>query len=170
MRPYRDPEFIDQIIAFFAKRTTDLDKWLLTLTGGEPLLMPNLARFLDGLARDGNRVAFYTAMLVGESHPSFQYLLKSGHLVVDYIMASFHPEAEEIEDAFFARLQRLKAAGNKVIFRLVGHPDRLHRLDELARKCEEIGVAFHVTPCSLRHIRKPIARQSGNRFTGTPHH
>ncbi len=50
LNPYRDPEFIDRIVAFFSKRTTAEQKWLITLTGGEPLLTPNLSRFLDGLA------------------------------------------------------------------------------------------------------------------------
>jgi hypothetical protein len=61
-------------------------------------------------------------------------------------MVSFHPEAEEIEDIFFERLRRLKNAGHSVIFRLVGHPERLHRLDELSAKCRDIDISFHPTP------------------------
>ncbi|SEC68154.1 Radical SAM superfamily enzyme, MoaA/NifB/PqqE/SkfB family [Rhizobiales bacterium GAS188] len=146
MRPYRDPAFIDRIVEFFNNRTTDEDKWLLTLTGGEPMLMPNLERFARGLSSCGNKIAFYTAMLIGETHPTFRFLIEEGTSVTDYIMASFHPEAEAIEDQFFRRLAMLKAAGHSVIFRFVGHPARLHRLDDLAHRCREIDVAFHPTP------------------------
>ena len=146
IRPYRDPDFIDQFAGFFSKRTTTSERWLLTLTGGEPLLMPNLDRFCDKIGESGNKVALNTALLVGERHPSLRYLLEKGADVTDYVMVSFHPEAEKIEDAFFGRLEALKAAGHSVIFRFVGHPDRLHRLDQLAARCKRIDIAFYPTP------------------------
>ena len=70
----------------------------------------------------------------------------TGSIATDYLMVSFHPEAEEIEDLFFARLDRLKQAGHSVIFRFVGHPARLHRLDALSEKCRELDIAFYPTP------------------------
>lgn len=145
-KPYRDPAFIDSVVSFFNERTTEDEKWLVTLTGGEPLLMPNLARFGSGLASKGNKLAFYTALLVGEKHPGFRFLMEEGSQCTDYIMASFHAEAEDIEDAFFERVRKLKSAGHSVIFRFVGHPDRLHRLDELSARCRDLDVAFHPTP------------------------
>jgi len=66
IKPYRDPAFIDKIVNFFNRRTTAADKWLVTLTGGEPLLMPNLGRLVDGLGARGNKVAYYSALLIGE--------------------------------------------------------------------------------------------------------
>jgi organic radical activating enzyme len=146
IKPYRDPAFIDLIVGFFSKRTSDEQKWLVTLTGGEPLLMPNLARFVDGLGRNGNKVAFYTALLLGEKHPSFRYLMNGGAPITDYLMVSFHPEAEEIEDQFFERVRLLKQVGHNVIFRFVAHPDRIDRLDELCDKCRALDIAFHPTP------------------------
>lgn len=145
LRPYRDAVFIDKIVSFFTRRTSEQEKWLLTLTGGEPLLMPNFDRFVDALDRNGNRVALYTAMLVGDNHPSMRYLLERGATATDYLMVSFHPEAEIIEDRFFERLARLKRAGHNVILRFVSHPDRLRRLDELAEKCRDLDVAFYPT-------------------------
>jgi organic radical activating enzyme len=142
INPFRDPAFIDLITGFFNRRTTESDKWTITLTGGEPLLMPNLRRFVDALGTHGNKVAYYTALLIGENHPAYQYLLESARYT-DYIIASFHHEAEAIEDEFFDRVKRLKQAGHSIIFRLVGHPSRLHRLDELAARCREINVAFN---------------------------
>ena len=144
IKPYRDPAFIDNIVNFFNRRTTAADKWLVTLTGGEPLLMPNLGRFVDSLAASGNKVAYYSALLVGEKHPNYCYLLESARHT-DYIMASFHPEAEAIEDPFFGRLKQLKRAGHNVILRFVGHPARLHRLDELAARCRDLDIAIHAT-------------------------
>ncbi len=66
MKPYRDPAFIDRIVFFLNVRSDDNNKWLITLTGGEPLLMPNLSRFASGIASRGNKLAFYTALLIGE--------------------------------------------------------------------------------------------------------
>ncbi len=145
-KPYRDPAFIEQIVHFFRKRTRPSERWLLTLTGGEPLLMPNLDLFCEKVRESGNKVAFYSALLVGDRHPALHYLMDRGAAMTDYIMASFHPEAEKIEDAFFGRLEKLKAAGHNVIFRFVGHPERLHRLDDLAVRCKSINVAFYPTP------------------------
>jgi MoaA/NifB/PqqE/SkfB family radical SAM enzyme len=146
IKPYRDPNFIDRISSFFTTRTTGNEKWLIVLTGGEPLLMPNLELFTRNIAACGNKLAINTALLIGESHPSFRFLLSSEAAAIDYLMVSFHPEAEEIEDIFFERLRRLKNAGHSVIFRLVGHPERLHRLDELSAKCRDIDISFHPTP------------------------
>jgi organic radical activating enzyme len=146
MKPYRDPDFIDSIVRFFNSRTKKNEKWLLTLTGGEPLLMANLDRFVDGLYEAGNKVAFYSALLVGENSPGFRYLVERAARATDYIMASFHAEAEKIEDKWFAKIGRLKQAGHRVIVRFVGHPKRLTRLHELAIRCRDLDVAFHPTP------------------------
>ncbi len=43
LKPYTDPKLVDGIVDFFNKRTSETDNWLLALTGGEPLLMPNLS-------------------------------------------------------------------------------------------------------------------------------
>jgi MoaA/NifB/PqqE/SkfB family radical SAM enzyme len=145
IRPYRDHDFIDRIINFFNARTTETDKWLITLTGGEPLLMPNMGRFIDGLSAAGNRVAFNTALNVGENSPAYRYLLEHGAPATDYIMASLHPEGEDIEDKWFGRVAALKQAGHSVIVRFVGHPKRLHRLNDLAERCRSLNVAFYPT-------------------------
>jgi organic radical activating enzyme len=151
LKPYRDPTFIDLIVNFFSKRTSDGQKWLLMLTGGEPLLMPNLPRFVNGIGRNGNKAAFYTALLLGEKHPSFRYLMHDGVPFTDYLMVSFHPEAEAIEDQFFERVRLLKEAGHSVILRFIAHPDRINRLEELSDKCRALDIAFHPTPLFSPH-------------------
>ncbi len=153
---FRNLEFIHQIAAFFNSRTHPPEQhWLLTLTGGEPLIAPNLERLCRELFACGNRVSFYTALLVDRNHPGFRFLTESSFPDVDYIMASFHPEAEFDEPEYFEKIRLLKQAGHKVFVRFVGHPARLHRLDELAAKCAALGVCFY--PTSLLSDRYPAA-------------
>lgn len=155
LAPYRRTEHIDQLAAFFNSRTTPQEAWTLLLTGGEPLLMPNLGRLCSDLFRHGNKVAFYTSLFVDEGQANFQFLRDSDPADVDYLMASFHPEAEADEDAWFRKVEMLKRAGHKVFIRFVGHPERLHRLEDLSKKCQDLDVAFYAA--SLLSNRYPAA-------------
>lgn len=60
-------------------------------------------------------------------------------------MASFHPEAELDEERYLEKIRVLKDAGHRIFFRYVGHPARLHRLDELAEKCSKMDICFYPT-------------------------
>lgn len=151
LAPYRRTEQIDQLAAFFNSRTTPQEGWTLLLTGGEPLLMPNLGRLCSDLFRHGNKVAFYTSLFVDEDQANFRFLCDSRPSDVDYVMVSFHPEAEADEDAWFRKVETLKRAGHKVFIRFVGHPDRLHRLNELSRKCQDLDVAFYAASLLSNH-------------------
>ncbi len=73
-------------------------------------------------------------------------MLEEGAAWTDFLMVSFHAEAERDEKLYFAKITKLKAAGHSVVVRFVGHPDRLHRLNELSAMCRDIDVAFHPTP------------------------
>jgi len=145
LEPFRDLAFIEKITSFFVSRTSPSAKWLIQLTGGEPLIAPNLDRLLLPLIEAGNRIAFYTALLVGENHPGFRFLKAHSHPQVDYIMASFHPEAEMDEPRYFDKIQMLRDAGHKVFLRFVGHPKRLHRLQQLSDRCRELDICFFPT-------------------------
>jgi len=114
LAPYRSLEHIEQLATFFNSRTTPQDAWNLLFTGGEPLLMPNLGRLCSDLFRHGNKVAFYTSLFVDDRQANFRFLCDASPSDVDYVMASFHPEAEGIEDVWFQRLEKLKRAGHKV--------------------------------------------------------
>jgi predicted O-methyltransferase YrrM/organic radical activating enzyme len=143
--PYRDRTYIDRVTNFFSKRTTDTQKWNLMLTGGEPLLMPNFRLFCESLFDKGNRVSLYTALVIGVDHPSFSFLLEHGAPQVDYIMASFHPEAEMNEEEYWERVELLADAGHNIFVRFVGHPARLSQLDRVSRKCRELDICFYPT-------------------------
>jgi MoaA/NifB/PqqE/SkfB family radical SAM enzyme len=145
LAPFRSRAFIGKITHFFNSRTTSDVQWLLTFTGGEPLLAPNLGELCSALFQVGNQVAFYTALFVAESQPGFRFLIDHGFPEVDYIMASFHPEHEADESAFFRKLAALKKAGHHIFLRFVGHPARLHRLGELSARAEDLGVCFYPT-------------------------
>ena len=160
---FRDLAFIHKITAFFNSRTTENELWLLQLTGGEPLLAPNLRVLCEGLFSSGNRVSFYTGLFVDEKHPGFSFLMEHSQPDVDYIMASFHPESEVDEEGYFRKLKRLKEAGHNVFLRFVGHPGRLHRLAELARKCEQLDICFY--PTTLLSNRYPGAYSEEERST-----
>lgn len=146
LRPYSDPVFIERFSSFFLKRMQNGLSWWLLLTGGEPLLMPNFKEFMADIEGSGNRVSVHTALLVGDDHPGLNYLLTVPPIKSRKLYVSFHPEAEPIEDTFFDRLDRLKNAGNDVECWFVAHPARLHRMEALAARCQEIGVPFWVMP------------------------
>jgi hypothetical protein len=139
---FRSTEWIDSIAGFFNSRTTATAKWLTQLSGGEPLIAPNLDRLCNALFERGNRAAFYTALLVGKNHPGFRFLLSVSAPAVDYVMASFHPEAELDEGRYFEKLTALKDAGHRVFLRFVGHPGRLGRLEYLAERCAKLDICF----------------------------
>lgn len=100
-------------------------------------------------------MAFSTALLVGPDHPGFRFLLEHSHPQVDYIMASFHPEAELHESRYFEKIQMLKDAGHKVFLRFVGQPGRLHRLEELSDRCRDLDICF--LPTTLLSYNYPRA-------------
>ena len=145
LEPFRSVEWISRVAGFFNRRTTPHRKWLLQFTGGEPLMAPNLDLLCRSLFEHGNRVAFYTALLLGRQHPGFRFLSGTSSPDVDYIMASLHPEGEQEEDGYFEKVRILRDCGHKVFVRYVGHPKRLGRLDELASKCADLDVCFYPT-------------------------
>jgi organic radical activating enzyme len=143
---YRDPDFIQKVRDFFLKRTSDKEKWLLALTGGEPLIAPNFDRLFEPLLAAGNKICVYTGLIVGKNHPGFQFLLKHDSASVEYVTTSFHPEGERQEEAYFERIRMLKDRGHNLMFRLISHPARIHRIPELAERCRELDICFDPSP------------------------
>jgi organic radical activating enzyme len=144
LEPFRSKEWIAKVAGFFNSRS-EKSKWLLQFTGGEPLMAPNLDLLCRSLFEHGNRVAFYTALLLGRNHPGFRFLAQSSAPDVDYIMASLHPEGEQDEDAYFEKIRILKDAGHRLFVRYVGHPKRLDNLERVREKCAALDVCFYPT-------------------------
>jgi organic radical activating enzyme len=172
LQRYKDPAFIDQITGYFNKRTTTDDKWLILLTGGDPLMMPNFDRFCDNLFAHGNRVGVYTSLAFKSTHRWFRYLLTRQAPEFDYLTTSFHPESEEEIDDYFQRVELLKKAGHSVFVRMVGHPKRLARLPELAERCRKLDVGFFPTvmfgpdhPWSYTEEERNLLRQHFTSYT-----
>lgn len=158
---YKNKDFVERLANFFNSRTTKDERWKLLLTGGEPLIAPNLDLLCQKLFQAGNSVAFQTSLHVGPNHAGWRLLLESSYPEVDFIMASLHPQAEEWEDTFFERVRILKERGHKVLVRFVAHPKRLHRLEELENKCRELDVCFF--PAALYSDNYPGAYSESER-------
>ena len=139
---YKDPAFLGKITGFFNRRTTESEKWHLELTGGEPLLMPNLGCLCHALFAHGNKVSFFTALSIPASHDNFRVLLEASPGNIDYVMAAFHPEAEPEEDLFFEKIELLKRRGHHVLVRFVAHPKRFVLLPRLEQRCRDLDVTF----------------------------
>lgn len=163
LEAFKDEEYISKIAKFFNDRTSFEKNWQVLFTGGEPLIAPNMDMLCNKLFEAENSVAFYTSLHVGIQKEGWKLLMSSSYPQVDYVMASFHPEAEQWEDEFFERVITLKQRGHKVFVRYVGHPKRLGRLDELDKKCRNLGVCFF--PTALLTSNYPKAYSSREKKT-----
>ncbi len=152
---YRDGTLVHTIGAFFEKYTFQKKHWLVIFTGGEPLLIPHLDVLIRELIRQGNRICIFTNLAVPLNHQNYSWLDATTAKQVEYMMCSFHPEWTEKEDLFFERVHRLKMMGIQPIVRFVGHPRRLHLLEKLEQRCQDVGVTFY--PTTLFTSRYPQA-------------
>lgn len=147
LNPYLHMDFIDKISNFFIKRTNLENNFILYLTGGEPLIMPNFEIFAQNVGSVGNKIAINTALLVNKNCKQFKFLLTEDSLkIIDYLMISFHPETEKYMNQFIERLKLLKKVGHNLILRFVGHPDRFFLLPELDELCRNLDICFYPTP------------------------
>ena len=170
LKPYKDVAFIQKITDFFNRRTTDTKKWHLRLTGGEPLMMPNMPLFCENLFAKGNLVSMDTALFFKPDYPNFKYLMGCDVTKFEHMMASFHPEAEDEEDHFFEKIRLLKSVGHQVIVRFVGHPKRLDMMPRIHDRCKELDVTFYPTALlstSYPHAYTPEEKQKLLNYTSS---
>jgi MoaA/NifB/PqqE/SkfB family radical SAM enzyme len=142
--PFRDTAYIDRLVKFFETHRPGGRPWAALLTGGEPMLMPNLDRFMTGLAGLGDRVGIYTNM----SAPVDKVLSRQAMSALTYLEASFHPDwhmGPFETDRFFENVALARSFDIPVLVRFVAAPQVLNLLPELARRCQDVGVSFMPT-------------------------
>lgn len=142
MAPFKDRVYIDRVFEFFEKHSTPEQKWILHMSGGEPMMMPNLDYFASKFIGAGHKLAYNTNLSLPiesngwmEAHPS------EG---IAAIIASLHPASLERIDIIRERVRILHEAGYPIAVRMVAHPKVIRdfpRLDELFRA---IDVSFAV--------------------------
>jgi MoaA/NifB/PqqE/SkfB family radical SAM enzyme len=152
--PYRDTAYVDSLIAFFRTHRPQGRPWAVLLTGGEPMLMPNLDRFVVGLGRLGDCVGIYTNMSASVD----KVLSPEAIRALTYLEASFHPDwhmGQFETERFFQNVTLARSFDIPVLVRFVAAPQVLDLLPWLETRCREIGVTF--LPTTLFNPEYPNA-------------
>lgn len=152
--PFRDTSYIDRLVRFFADNRPAGRPWMIQMTGGEPMLMPNLDRFCAALAGQGDSVAIYS----NGSVPVHKAFSEKAIQALAYIQFSFHPDwhiGSHSMDKFFDNAREARELGIPCLVRFVGAPAVLNLLPVLDEKCREAGVGF--LPTTLFDPRYPKA-------------
>lgn len=141
LTPFRDPDYIAQLVRFFSTNRPGGRAWTILLTGGEPMLMPNLDLFCRQLAGMGDSIAIYS----NGSVPVEKAFDKDSLSAIAYMQFSFHPNwhlgKDEIEK-FFHNARSAKALDIPCLVRFVGAPSVLHLLPMLEERCRLDGLGF----------------------------
>lgn len=156
---YKSRENLDRLISFFNIHSGEGKKWLVSFTGGEPFLAPNLSYLVSELIRAGHRTCFYTNLSIPLHHKNYSWINHDTARHVDYFMCSFHPEWLSKEKEFFDRVSQLKTYGVNPIVRFVGHPTLLMRLETLEEYCNDIGVTFYPTTLFTKRYPKAYTNE-----------
>lgn len=145
LEPFRDKAYVDKIIGFFDKYSSDEEKWNLLLSGGEPFLTPNLPYLSGSLIKAGHKIRYNTNMSVPIERDD-EWLSANPPSGVDVIMASLHPESLAKRDTVFKRMETLKGMGYRIIARAVAHPQLVDQLEELDDATAALGISFNAIP------------------------
>jgi MoaA/NifB/PqqE/SkfB family radical SAM enzyme len=154
LAPFRDKDYIDRLVRFFAENRPAGRAWMIQMTGGEPMLMPNLDRFCSALSDQGDSVAIYS----NGSVPVRQAFSDRALKALSYIQLSFHPDwhiGTHSMNKFFENARAVRELGIPCLVRFVGAPTLLHLLPVLDEKCREAGVGF--LPTTLFDPKYPKA-------------
>ena len=140
---FYDLGYHDRILSFFQKLYDYSGAWIICLTGGEPLLMPNLEYLSSHLIQIGHKIRYNTNLSVAfERRP--EWLAANPPSGVDLFMVSIHDQTHI--DTIVSRVRNLKSRGYRVIVRVVCTPDKLDTLDELERRFRDCDVSFTPLP------------------------
>lgn len=144
LEPFKSKEHIDRIVSFFEKNRPGGRNWALTLTGGEPFMMPNFGYFAKRMKALGDKLTVNSNF----SSPLSSIMAREDADVFGYLQASIHPDWTMgllSEDRFFDNVALAKSWGVPVIVRFVSSPHLIHHLDRLAQRCRDVGVTFFPT-------------------------
>jgi organic radical activating enzyme len=140
---FQDLGYHERILGFFQKLHDYSGAWVVCLTGGEPLLMPNLEYLTSGLIRIGHQIRYNTNLSIAlERRP--EWFAANPPTGVDLLMVSIHKQTDI--DAVFARVSKLKSLGYRVIVRVVCTPEMMDLLDELEQRFRTCDVSLTPLP------------------------
>jgi hypothetical protein len=142
---FNDLTFHDGMIDFFDMLSEKTGKWTILLTGGEPLLMPNLAYLTDKLIDHGHLVRYNTNLSISiETNRGWRDANPPEG--VDAFVVSIHPQSLPQLNSIINRVKVLKQIGYPIIVRMVAHPDRIHLLKDLDCIFRDIDISFSPLP------------------------
>jgi MoaA/NifB/PqqE/SkfB family radical SAM enzyme len=147
---FRDQGFISSLLKFFKSNRPGQRPWSVSMTGGEPMLMPNIDAFVRGLGELGDNVSIYTNMSVAFR----EVFTDSAAKYISYVEASFHPDwhmGNFGRERFFRNVRELIDLGIPAVVRFVGSPYLLDLLSELQECCRDIGVSLLATTLFNEH-------------------
>lgn len=142
LAPFQETGYIDKIYDFFEKHSTAKQKWILHMSGGEPLLMPNLGYFARKFIQAGHKLAYNTNLsLPIESNGWTDDHPPEG---IDSIIASLHAQSLDQIDKICNRVKILRDAGYPIVVRMVAHPQFIPEFPRLEKVFRDVGVSFAV--------------------------
>ncbi|MGE3165947.1 MAG: radical SAM protein [Planctomycetota bacterium] len=159
MAPFKDRGYIDRVFQFFEQNSTPDQKWILHLSGGEPLLMPNADYFSRKFIAAGHKLALNTNLSLPIDRNG--WLDDNPPWGIDALIVSLHQEALDRFERLYERLQVLREKGYRLCVRMVAHPLFMDRFEELDAKLQQIDVSFTVNP--LYSPRYPKAYTAAER-------
>lgn len=142
MAPFRNKQYIDSVFNFFESHSTDTQKWILHLSGGEPLLMPNSDYFSRKFIDAGHKLGYNTNLSLPVEKNG--WISNNPPEGIDSLIVSLHPESVAKLDVIVERARILREAGYPIVIRMVAHPKVLSNLPSYEEKFREINVSFAV--------------------------
>lgn len=140
----------------FRKPQEWIDAWSrlrpqkMSITGGEPFLIPGFLDILESIANMGTIIGLTSNF----SHPILDFVKRITPHQVPYITASYHPTEIGTKqfpmnaDIFFGRMLLLKEFGFDPVVNIVTWPEQFWLIPEFRERCSKYGLRSHVDPYS----------------------
>lgn len=142
---FKDLTYHDYMIDFIDKLAEQTGKWTILLTGGEPLLMPNLSYLTSAITRHGHKLRYNTNLSIPiESNSSWRAANPPDS--VEAFVVSIHPQSMPRLNSIINRIKLLKQFGYSLIVRMVAHPSQLYLLEDLDQVFKALNVTFAPLP------------------------